>query len=230
VDRPRPTASRDQDRVRPHAGERVCDDLALLHGVRDPFPLGSEPRAEVRRREIDPVSQAVLHVDRRGPPLARDHADVPNPMVAFDPPIVHDDPDPRIPSEDCTTDRLLVRTEFFRDPHHGDVADHVERAGQRCAKAIRHLDEVLVAPDGHEAGFEFPFLRREADLQPLRCREQDAIPRLDDAEMLHQDSSLREHATDLLGPAPWHRDAPRSHDAAMPEVPLRIFARFREAS
>ncbi len=192
MDPPRPSSFRDQDRVRPDACKGVGDDFPFTHEVRNPLPLGSEPRAEVGRREVDAVSQPVLHMDRRGPSLSGDDSDLADASLSLDPAVLGRDPDLRVPSEDGAPDRLPMGAKALRDLDDRDVADDVERTRQGASEGGRHVGHLLVAPDGHEFLRELPLFDREANVDaPLRRQEQEvALPH--DPKMLREDAALQE--------------------------------------
>jgi len=219
----RPTSFRDEDGERAHAGERIGDDFILEDEIRDPFAFRGQPGAEVRLGQVDTIAKAVLPVHGRCPPLARNDLDGSNSALALHPAVLHRDPDVRIPPEDCESNLLAIRLQFFGYFHDGDVANHVERAWKGSAQRSWHIDDILVAPNGHEPLVEFPLFRREADVQTLRCRQEHTVSFLDDAEMLLQDAQGDESAPDFFAAFPGHGDTPHAHDSAIPASRLRIF-------
>jgi len=160
----RPTSFRDEDGERAYAGERVGDDFALEDEIRNPFAFRGQPRAEIRLGQVDAIANAMLRVHGRCPPLARDDLDGSNSALALHPAILHRDPDVRIPPQDRESNLLAVRLQFFGHFHDGDVANDVERAWKGSAQRFRHIDHILVAPNGYEPLVEFPLFRRETDV------------------------------------------------------------------
>ncbi len=230
MDLPRPSSFCDQDRVWPDARERVGDDFPFAHEVCDPPSLGGEPRAEVRRREVDPVSQPVLHMDRRGPSLSGDDPDLADASLSLDPAVFRGDPDLRVPSEDGTPDRLPMRPKTLRDFDDRDIADDVERTRQGSSEGGRHVGHVLVAPDGHEFLGELSLVDREAEVHAPRRGQQEEIAFPYDAEMLHEEAALQELLPDRLASPLRDRDAPGPHDAAMPRPAVKGFRVSRKRS
>src|SRR3989449_1737074 len=219
----RPTSFRDEDGERAYPGERIGDDFALEDEIRNPFALRGQPGAEIRLGQVDTIAKAVLRVHGRSPPLARDDLDRSNSALALHPAIPHRDPDVRVPPENCESNLLAIWLQLFGHFHDGDVANDVERARKKSAQRLRHIDDVFVAPYGHESLVEFPLFRRETDVQTLHCREKHTVSFLDDAEMLMQDAHGDESAPDFFAAFPRHGDAPDLHDSAIPASRLRIF-------
>jgi len=71
----RPTSFRDEDGERPHAGERIRDDFTLQDEIRNPLAFRSQPGAEIRPGQFNPIAKAVLRVHGRCSPLARKDLD-----------------------------------------------------------------------------------------------------------------------------------------------------------
>ncbi len=206
-----PTSRGDQDRVRPDAREGVRDDLSGLDEVCDSLPLRGKPRAEVRVGEIHTIPQPMLRVYGRGPSLSRDDLDGADSAVPPHAPVLDRHADLRVPPKDCTADFVAVRSQFFRNLDDGDVADYVERGGQRTSKGLWHHDDVLVTPDGHEAFAEFPFLDGEADLEALPGRKEQPTARFDDSEVVQQDPFVQEPSSNFLPALSRDGDGPRLH-------------------
>jgi len=219
----RPTSFRDEDGERAYAGERIGDDFALEDEIRDPFAFRRQPGAEIRLGQVDAIAKAVLRVHGRCPPLARNDLDGSNSALSLHPAVLHRDPNLRIPPQDRESNLLAIRLQFFGYFHDGDVANHVERAWKESAQRFRHIDDVFVAPHGHESPVEFPLFRRESDVQTLRCRQEHTVSFLDDAEMLLQDAQSDETAPDFFAAFPGHGHTPHAHDSAIPASRLRIF-------
>jgi len=218
-----PTSFRDEDGERAHAGERIRDGFTLEDEIGDPLVLRSEPGAEVRLGQIDAIAKAVFRVHGHRPPLARDDLDRSDPVFALHPAVLHRDPELWIPTKDRGPDCLAIRLQIFGYFQDGDVSDYVERAWKGSAQRLRHRDEVFVAPDRHESLAEFPLFRREPDVQTLRCRKEQTVPFLADAEMLVQDAKVREAAPDLFPALPRDNDAPHAHDSAIPRLAVKDF-------
>jgi hypothetical protein len=222
------TSFRDEDGERAHAGEGIRDGFALEDEIGDSVALRSEPGAEVRLGQVDAIVKSVFRVHGHRPPLARDDLDRSDPVFALHPAVLHNDPDLSIPTEDCGSDRLSRGLQIFGYFQDGDVSDYVERARKGSAQRLRHRDEVFVAPDRNESLAEFPLFRREPDFQTLRCRKEQTVPFLDDAEMLVQDAKVREAASDLFPALPRHNDAPHAHDLAIPRLAVKDFQIHRQ--
>jgi len=184
MDEPGPPSFRDQDRVRADAGEGVRDDLPFMHKVRDPPPLGGEPRAEVRRREVDPIPQPVLHMDRRRPSLSGDDLDLADAALSSDPAILGRNPDLWIPSEDGAPDCLTMGPQAHWDFDHRDVADDVERTRQGLSEGGRHVGHVLIAPDRNELLGELALVDRETQVHAPQRRQQQEVVVSHDAKVL----------------------------------------------
>jgi len=230
MDLPRPSSFRDQDSVRSDARKRVGDDFLFAHEVRDPLPLGGQPRAEVRRREVDVIAQPVLHVDRRGPSLSGDDPDLADASLSLDPAVLRRDPDFRVPLEDGTPHRLPMRPKTVRDFDDRDIADDVERTRQGSSEGGRHVGDVLVASDRHEFLGELPLVDREAEVHAPRRGQQEQIAFPHDAQMLHEDAALQEPLPDRFALPLRHRDAPGPHGVAMPRPAVKRFRASRERS
>ena len=230
MDLPRPSSFRNQDRVRPDACKRVGDDFPFPHEVCDPPSLGGEPRAEVRRREVDPVSQPVLHVDRRGPSLSGDDPNLADASLPLDPAVLRGDPDLRVPSADGVADRLPMRPKTLRDFDDRDIADDVERTRQGSSEGGRHVGHVLVAPDRHEFLGELSLVDREAEVHAPRRGQQEEIAFPYDAEMLQEEAALEELLPGRLALPLRDCDAPGPHDAAMPRPAVKRFRVSRKRS
>ena len=222
-----PPSHGDQDRVRPDACEGVRDDLSGVDEVCDPLPLRGKPRAEVRVGEIHAIPQPVLRVHGRGPPFSRDDLDGADSAVSPHAPVLDRHADLRVPPKDRTADIVSVRSQFFRDLEDGDVADHVERGGQRASKGLRYRDDVLVAPDRDEAFVEFPFLDGEADLETLPGRKEQQPARFDDPEVVQQDPFVQEPSSNFLPALSRDRDGPRLHYLAMRGRAVKGFRTMR---
>src|SRR3989441_1423185 len=222
-----PTPRSDQDRVRPDPREGVRDDLSGVDEVRDPLPLRGKPRAEVRVGEIHAIPQPMLRVHGRGPPLSRDDLDGADSAVSSYPSVLDRHADLRVPPKDRTADLVAVRSQFFRNLDNGDVADHVERGGQRASKGLRHRDDVLVTPDRNEPFVEFPFLDREADLEALPGRKEQPTARFDDPEVVQQDPFVQEPSSNFLPARSRDRDGPRLHGLAMRGEAVKGFLAMR---
>ena len=229
-DPPRPSSFRDQDRIRPDACKRVGDDFPFAHEVCDSPSLGGEPRAEVRRREVDPVSQPVLHVDRRGPSLSGDDPNLADASLPLDPAVLRGDPDLRVPSEDGVADRLPMRPKTLRDFDDRDIADDVERTRQGSSEGGRHVGHVLVAPDRHEFLGELSLVDREAEVHAPRRGQQEEIAFPYDTEMLQEEAALEELLPGRLALPLRDCDAPGPHDAAMPRPAVKRFRVSRKRS
>ena len=167
-----PTAFRDQDGVRAYPGEWIGDDFACKDLIGNPLAFRGEPRAEVRVGQVDRVAQAVFRVHRRRASFARDDLDRSNPALPPHPVVLHDDPERGIPPEDRPSDLLAIPLQLVRDLQDDDISNHVERAGKRSAERRRHLNDVLVAPDGHESLAEFPLFRWKVEIHPRRRRDE----------------------------------------------------------
>ncbi len=200
------------------------------HEVCDPPSLGGEPRAEVRRREVDPVSQPVLHVDRRGPSLSGDDPNLADASLPLDPAVLRGDPDLRVPSEDGAPDRLPMRPKTLRDFDDRDIADDVERTRQGSSEGGRHVGHVLVAPDRHEFLGELSLVDREAEVHAPRRGQQEEIAFPYDAEMLQEEAALEELLPGRLALPLRDCDAPGPHDAAMPRPAVKRFRVSRKRS
>ena len=182
-------APRDQDGIGPDARERVCDDFPIPGGVHDSLALPSQARAEIGPREIDAVTEAVLHVDRRRPPLAREDLDLAHAMFRGDPPVLEDDPDLGVPPQDGRADRGSMGTKLLRELDQGDIADDVKGTRQVLTDLARDIDDVLVAPNGDEPLVELPLRRREAEVDAVRNRQEDSVPVLNDPQMPQEKAS-----------------------------------------
>jgi len=219
----RPTSFRDEDGERAYPGEWIGDDFALEDEIRNPFALRGQPGAEIRLGQVDTIAKAVLRVHGRCPPLARDDLDRSNSALALHPAILPRDPDVRVPPENCESNLLAIWLQFFGHFHDGDVANDVERARKKSAQRFRHIDDVFVAPYGHESLVEFPLFGRETDVQTLCRREEHLVSFLDNAEMLLQDTQGDESAPDFFAAFPRHDDTPDPHDSAIPSLPVKDF-------
>jgi len=111
-------------------------------------------------------------VHRRRASFACDHLDRSNPAVPLHPAVLHDDSHLRIPPEDRSPDLLAIPLQLVRDFQDGDVSNHVEGAGKRSAERLRHLNDVFVAPDGHESLAEVPLIRWKVEIHPRRRRDE----------------------------------------------------------
>ncbi len=230
VDLPGPSSSCDQDRVRPDAGEGIRDDLPFVHEVRDPPPLGGEPRAEIRRREVDPIPQPVLHMDRRRPSLSGDEPNLAHAAFSLDSVVLGRDPDLRVPAEDGAPDRFPMGPQALRDLDDRDVTDDIERTRQRWTERGRHVGHVLVGPDRHEFLGEVALVDREADRHATRRRQQQEVALPHDAKMLQEEAALEELLSDPLALRLWDGDAPGPHVAAMPPPAVKRFRASRKRS
>src|SRR5256885_2344681 len=103
---------------------------------------------------------------RASPSYVADRADW------FAPAVFHDDLERGIPPEDRPADLPAIPLHLARDFQDSDVSDHVERAGKRSAERLRYVNDVFVAPDGHESLAEFPLFRWNVEIHPRRRRDE----------------------------------------------------------
>src|SRR3989442_1141556 len=167
-----PTSFRNQDGVRACPGEGIGDNFAREDLIGNPLAFRGKPRAEVRLGQIDRVAKAVFRVHRRRASFAGDYVDRSNPALPLHPAVLHDDPERGIPPEDRPSDLPTIPLHLARDFQDGDVSDHVERAGKRSAERLRYVNDVFVAPDGHESLAEFPLFRWKVEVHPRRRRDE----------------------------------------------------------
>ena len=218
-----PTSLCDQDGVRAHARERIGDGFALKDEIGDPLAFRGEPGTEVRVGQIDSVAKAVFRVHRRCASFAPDYLDRSYPAFPLHPAVLHYDPERGIPPKDRPSDRLAIGLQLARNLQYRDVSDHVERARERPAKRLRHVDDVFVAPDGHESLPEFPLFRGKLEVHLCRRREEQTVSFPDDAEMLVQDAQIHQPPSDFFPPLPRHDDTPSSHGPRFRRPRLRVF-------
>lgn len=218
-----PTSFRNQDSVRAYPGEWIGDVFALEDLIGDSSAFRGQPRAEVRLGQIDRVVKAVFYVDGRRASFARDDLDRSNPALPLHPAVLYRDPDVRIPTEDGPSDLLSIRLQLVRDFQDDNVSDHVERAGKRSAERLRHVNDVFVAPDGHESLAEFPLFRWKIDVHLCRRRDEKTVSFPDDPEMLVQDAQGHETTSDFFPAFRRHDDTPRAHAAAIPRHAVKGF-------
>jgi len=230
MDPPWPSSFCDQNYVRPDAGEGIRDDFPFVHEVRDPPPLGGEPRAEVRRRKVDPIPQPVLHMYGRRPPLSGDEPDLADAAFSLDSVVLDRDSDLRVPTEDGAPNRFPMGPQALRDLDDRDVADDVERTRQRWTERGRHVGHVLVGPDRHEILGEVALVDREADVHPTRRRQQQEVALPHDAKMLQEEAALEELLPDPLALRLRDGDAPGPHVAAMRPPAVKRFRASRKRS
>jgi len=167
-----PTSFRNQDGVRAYPGEGIGDNFAREDLIGNPLAFRGKPRAEVRLGQIDRVAKAVFRVHRRRASFAGDYVDRSNPALPLHPAVLHDDLERGIPPEDRPADLPAIPLHLARDFQDSDVSDHVERAGKRSAERLRYVNDVFVAPDGHESLAEFPLFRWKVEIHPRRRRDE----------------------------------------------------------